>query len=328
MRKYIAKRVFWAVITLFLVMFLIYVLMNALPTSYIERVARERSAADPTVSAAEWVAKLEEIYALDDNLLVGYVKWLGQFFRGNFGDSWLWGVPVTQKFQEVVWYSVALSAVSGVLQVVIAIPLGITAARKQYSPTDYAITFFALIGISLPTFFFATVLQYVFSIKLGWFELFGMVSRNHYNLSSFGRFLDLSWHFVLPVLTLTIISVGSLMRYTRTNMLEVLSSDYIRTARAKGVSEKRVVNHHAFRNTLIPLVTIFSQTLAGFFSGAMITETLFQISGIGYVSYQSMIAGDIPFTMFYLAFMSILTLLGNLLGDIMYAVVDPRVRVS
>lgn len=118
------------------------------------------------------------------------------------------------------------------------------------------------------------------------------------------------------------------MRYTRTNMLEVLNSDYIRTARAKGLSEKRVINYHAFRNTLIPIVTIIGGTLPGLFSGAMITETLFQIEGIGYTSYQAMTTGDIPFSMFYLVFQAMLILLGNLIADILYAVVDPRVRIN
>ena len=133
---------------------------------------------------------------------------------------------------------------------------------------------------------------------------------------------------MLPIVTLVVISVGSLMRYTRTNMLEVLNADYIRTARAKGLSERKVIYHHAFRNTLIPLVTIIGNSLPGLFSGALITETLFAIPGIGYTSYQAMIAGDIPFSMFYLTFMAILTLVSNLLADIMYAVVDPRVRIS
>ena len=135
-------------------------------------------------------------------------------------------------------------------------------------------------------------------------------------------------HFVLPVLTLTIVSIGFMMRYTRTNMLEVLNSDYIRTARAKGLSESRVINYHAFRNTLIPIVTLVGGTLPGLFSGAMITETLFQIPGIGWTSYQAMVSGDIPFSMFYMIFMAVLTLLGTLLSDILYAVVDPRVRVN
>ena len=132
----------------------------------------------------------------------------------------------------------------------------------------------------------------------------------------------------LALVTLVIVSIGSYMRYTRTNMLEVLNADYIRTARAKGLSEKKVIYKHAFRNTLIPIITILGGSLPGLFGGAMITETLFQIPGIGYTSYQCLIQGDIPFTMFYMTFLAILTLAGNLISDILYAVVDPRVRIA
>ena len=187
---------------------------------------------------------------------------------------------------------------------------------------------FALIGISLPTFFFATVLKWIFSIKLGWFELYGIVSRMLESMTPMGQILDMARNLVLPVATLSIVGFGSLMRYTRTNMLEVLNSDFIRTARAKGLSEKRVVNYHAFRNTLIPIITLLGGTLPGLFSGAMITETLFQIPGIGYTSYQSLLQGDIPFVMFYMLFQAVLILTGNLIADILYAVVDPRVRVN
>jgi peptide/nickel transport system permease protein len=150
----------------------------------------------------------------------------------------------------------------------------------------------------------------------------------HEQLSPFGQFLDIAKHYILPVITLTIISVGSLMRYTRTNMLEVLNSDFIRTARAKGLSESKVVNYHAFRNTLIPIVTLLGGSIPNLFAGAMVTETIFQIPGIGYTSYQCMIQGDIPFTMFYMVFMAFLTLLGTIIADVLYAVVDPRVRIN
>ena len=143
-----------------------------------------------------------------------------------------------------------------------------------------------------------------------------------------GQFFDLVKHLILPAVTLTFLGIGDLMRYTRTNTLEVLNADYIRTARAKGLSEKRVIGYHAFRNTLIPIVTILGNSLPALFSGAMITEQLFTIRGIGYAGYNSMVQGDIPFAMFYLAFSAILTLTGNLLADILYAVVDPRVRVN
>jgi peptide/nickel transport system permease protein len=133
---------------------------------------------------------------------------------------------------------------------------------------------------------------------------------------------------VLPILTLAMLSVGGLMRYTRTSMLEVLSSDYIRTARAKGLSENVVINKHAFRNTLIPLISYMSYMLPDLFAGSMITETLFQIPGIGYIAYQAMVAGDIPFTMFYLVFLILLTQVSLICADILYAVVDPRVRVN
>ena len=174
----------------------------------------------------------------------------------------------------------------------------------------------------------STLLKLLFSVKLGWFDLYGLVGRDYAQLSSWGQFCDRANHLVLPIVTLVIVSIGSTMRYTRTNMLEVLNADYIRTARAKGLSEHVVIYKHAFRNTLIPLVTIIGGSLPGLFSGALITETLFSIPGIGYISYQSMVAGDIPFTMFYLSFMAVLTLASNLLTDILYGVVDPRVRIS
>jgi len=206
--------------------------------------------------------------------------------------------------------------------------LGILAARKQYSRTDYAITIFALAGLSLPTFFLATLLKYVFSIRLGWFDLYGLTGRFHSSMTQFEQILDIGYHMVLPVITLMMLSVGGLMRYTRTNMLEVLNSDYIRTARAKGLPENVVINKHAFRNTLIPLVSYMSYLLPAMFGGALITETLYQIPGIGYISYTAMIRGDIPFAMFYTTFLIILTQVSLLVADIMYAMVDSRVRVN
>jgi peptide/nickel transport system permease protein len=328
MGKYILKRVLISIIILFFVSLIIYTIMRSLPTSYVETMARELSMRPGAKSYDQWLAQLNAMYGMDVGILHGYLKWFSRAIVGNFGDSWAYNIPVTQKFSEVIWDSFTLGAISFILQIMIAVPLGIIAARKQYSKTDYAVTFFALLGISLPTFFFATVLKLIFSAWLGWFDLYGKVGRFHEQLDAWGKFWDIASHYVLPVMTLTIVSVGSLMRYTRTNMLEVLNSDFIRTARAKGLPEKKVINYHAFRNTLIPLVTILGGSLPGLFAGAMITETLFQIPGIGYTSYLAIRSGDIPFTMFYMTFMAILTLLGTLIADILYAVVDPRVRIS
>ena len=328
MRKYIVKRILISIVILFFVAFIIYALMRCLPTSYIENMARQKSMQPGSKSFDEWMEQLTAMYNMDKGIVYGFFAWIGQMFRGEFGDSWFYTVPVIQKFNSSIWISFWMGLVAMVLELIIAIPLGVIAATKQYSKTDYTISVLALAGISLPTFFFASLLKLLFSVKLGWFDLFGLTGRNYEQLNAMGQFLDKAHHLVLPIITLVVISVGSLMRYTRTNMLEVLNADYIRTARAKGLNEKTVVYHHAFRNTLIPLVTIVGGSLPGLFSGALITETLYSIPGIGYVSYQAMVGGDIPFSMFYLTFLAILTLAGNLISDILYAVVDPRVRIS
>lgn len=328
MRKFIIKRVLISIVILFFVAFIIYAMMRCLPTSYVENIARQKSMQPGSKSFEEWMEQLKGMYDMDKAIVPGFISWLGNMFKGNFGDSWQWTVPVTQKFHDTVWLSFIMGLISFFFEIIIAIPLGVIAATKQYSKTDYTISVIALAGISLPTFFFASLLKLLFSVKLGWFDLFGLVSRNYNNLTPFGQIMDKAYHLVLPIVTLVVISIGSLMRYTRTNMLEVLNADYIRTARAKGLSEKKVIYYHAFRNTLIPLVTIIGGSLPGLFSGALITETLYSIPGIGYASYHSMVGGDIPFSMFYLVFLAILTLAGNLISDILYAVVDPRVRVA
>ncbi len=329
MRNFILRRLFLGVfISLFGAM-VIYATIRSLPTSYVETIARQR-ATNPlsTKTYQEWLDQLNMVYKLDVGIIPGFFGWLGNALQGDFGESWHYGIPVTEKFSQVIWYSVIINIITFIVQIFISIPLGILAARKQYSKTDYAITVFALMGISLPTFFLATILKYVFSIKLGWFDLYGLTGRFYNSMTPFEQYLDMGYHMVLPVITLTMLSIGGLMRYTRTNMLEVLNSDYIRTARAKGLSEKVVINKHAFRNTLIPLVSYMSYIIPAMFGGSLITEILFQIPGIGYISFQAIIRGDIPFAMFYTTFIVVLSQISLIVADIMYAVVDPRVRAN
>ena len=205
MVKYTIKRLLYSVIILFFVMFIIYILMYNMPSGYVETKARElASRPGATKSYAEWLAALNAQYGMDQGVVRGYLVWLGNAVRGNWGDSWAWTIPVTQEFHNTVWYSFILGLVSFVFEIIIAIPLGITAARKQYSFTDYFTTVISMICISMPTFFVATVLKYVFSVKLGWFDLSGMQGRNYQNLSDFGKFLDVARHFVLPSLTIVI----------------------------------------------------------------------------------------------------------------------------
>ncbi len=329
MKNFIIRRVLLGIFIVFFGAMIIYSIIRALPASYVEQIARQR-ASNPlsTKSYQEWLDELNAVYRLNVGIVPGYFGWIGNAVRGEFGESWHYGIPVTEKFNDVVWYSFIINIITFAVQLMISIPLGILAARKQYSRVDYAITVFALAGISLPTFFLATILKYVFSIQLGWFDLYGLTGRFYTSMTPVQQVLDIGYHMVLPIVTLMMLSIGGLMRYTRTNMLEVLNSDYIRTARAKGLSEKVVINKHAFRNTLIPLVSYMSYLIPAMFGGAQITETLYQIPGIGYISYTAMIRGDIPFAMFYTTFLILLTQISLIVADIMYAIVDPRVRVN
>ena len=328
MTKFIVRRLILGIFIVFFGSMVAYAVVRSLPTSFVERMARQLSSLPGAKSYSELITQLNRMYGLDSSVLEGFFKWFGYAIRGEFGYSWKFNQPVVEKFGSVIWYSVIINLFTFVLQAVICIPLGILAARKQYSATDYTVTVVALMGISLPTFFLATLLKYIFSIKLGWFDLYGIVGRMHEQMTSWQQVLDIAQHMVLPVVTLMILSIGGLMRYTRTNMLEVLNADYIRTARAKGLSEKVVINKHAFRNTLIPLISYASYLLPSMFSGSMITETLFQIPGIGYISYQAITQGDIPFTMFYIVFIEVLTQFSLIIADIAYAAADPRVRAN
>ncbi|RKX24566.1 MAG: diguanylate cyclase, partial [Candidatus Zixiibacteriota bacterium] len=308
MRNFIIRRLLLGLFITFFGAMVVYAVIRSLPTSYVEAIARQR-ATNPlsTKTYQEWLDQLNAVYKLDIGIIPGFFGWVGNAVKGDFGESWHYGIPVTEKFNQVIWYSVIINIITFFVQIFISIPLGNLAATKQYSKTDYAITVFALMGISLPTFFLATILKYVFAIKLGWFDLYGLTGRFFNSMTPFEQVMDIGYHMILPVVTLMMLSVGGLMRYNRTNMLEVLNSDYIRTARAKGLSEKVVINKHAFRNTLIPLVSYMSYLLPSMLGGSLITETLFQIPGIGYISYQAIIRGDIPFAMFYTTFLILLT---------------------
>ena len=326
MRKYLVKRLLLSVVILFFVTFIIYVLMRCLPSSYVENMARQLSQAPGSKPYEEWLAQLNAQYGLDLGLIPGFFVQLKNLCTGNFGDSWKYTVPVIQKFNEVIWVSFIMGAISLVFELLIAVPLGIVAATKQYSVTDYTVTTVALLGMSLPTFFFATLLKLIFSVKLGWFDLVGLTGRDFNSLSQFGQILDMAKHLVLPIVTLVFISIGSWMRYVRTNMLEVLNADYIRTARAKGLTEFAVVTKHALRNALIPVITVLGPTVAGLLTGSFVVEKIFAIPGIGYYFVNSVTQRDyttiMGVTIFFAAFLMAMVLL----VDIFYCLIDPRIK--
>lgn len=329
MWKFLIRRILLGILIVVLGAMVVYTVIRCLPASYVEKMARQLSAGmQGRVTYTEMLEKLNKEYGMDGTIVEGFFVWLGNAVQGNFGDSWQYMKPVTEVFSDVIWWSILMNVVTLVVQFGIAIPLGILAARKQYGKVDYAVTVFALACISLPSFYLGTLLKYIFSVQLGWLPLSGLFGRYYYDLNFWGKALDITKHLILPVITLSMLSIGGLMRYTRTNMLEVLNSDYIRTARAKGLPEKVVINRHAFRNTMIPLVSYMSYLIPSMFGGALITEQIFAIPGIGFYSYNAMINGDIPFAMFYTTFIMVLTQVSLIVADIMYAVVDPRVRVN
>ena len=260
-------------------------------------------------------------------VLSGYFSWLGNMLRGDLGDSFLYQQPVGKVIADHMWISFIISLVALIFQFAISIPLGITSATHQYSVADYAVTIVTMMGISMPSFFFAALLIKIFSSWLGWLPAFGLVTGGA-STTGIAYVLDVLQHMILPMIVLVVLSIGGLMRYTRTNMLEVLNSDYIRTARSKGLSEKKVIYVHAFRNTMIPLMTLLAGILPSLFGGAMITEEVFAIDGIGRLAYKALQQGDVPFIMGYNMFLAVLTVIGTLLSDLMYAVVDPRVKLS
>ncbi len=332
MAKYIIKRLLLAVFILFGVSLILYFIIRLMPANVIVDNYNATHANGGIYDEAELQAILDR-YNLGDNsfkgICYGWWKWISAFVCGDFGTCLSNGDSVSEVIFKNMGVSFTVSFLALVLELIIAIPLGIKCACNQYGKLDYTVTVLTMIGISFPSFFFASIIIKIFAVDLGWFETTGLTTPSlPIDSSPFTVFINQCWHLVLPVFILTILSIGSMMRYTRTNTLEVLNADYIRTARAKGLSENKVVYKHVFRNTLIPLVTTLAGVLPGLFGGSMIIEQMFSLPGIGSTAYQLTRKGDIPFIMGYDMFISTLTVIGILLTDLMYALVDPRVKIG
>ncbi len=330
MFKYIVKRLAMSLFILLGVSMIIYFLIRLMPVDFIQDKINAINQGGATVSE-ETVTAMYEMYGLGDNsftgIMSGYFNWLSALFRLDLGTSFVYGIPVADVIFEHMGISFAIALIATIFEFMIAIPLGITAATHQYGVRDYVVTIFVMIGISLPSFFFGNMLKDFLALKLGWFPASGLVdaTASYTGIQLLG---DYARHMFIPILTIVILSIGPRMRMTRTNMLEVMNSDYIRTARAKGLTEKVVINKHAFRNTLIPLVTSLAGLLPSLFSGAIITEQVFDLPGIGNIALDAMNRGDIPFIMGYNMFLACLSVIGVLLADLMYGLVDPRVKLE
>jgi peptide/nickel transport system permease protein len=323
MVTYILRRIIQAVPILIGIAVISFIIVHVAPGSPIDKFRT------PRVSP-EMLNNLIRMYGLDKSLPEQFISWFGNFLwfwqtdaAGHhvaWGFSFSTGAPVIDRIFERVPATMLLMGTALLTTIVIAIPIGVLAAVKQYSAADKIITIFATIGYAVPSYWLGLMLIYTFSINLNMFPLFGM--------HSFGKDdpLDLAEHMVLPVLSLTIQSVAGWSRYMRSSMLEVMRQDYIRTARAKGLSSARVISKHALRNALIPIVTLLGLTIPSLLSGAIITEAIFGWPGLGNLGYTSVIDRDYPVVLAFVMIGGFMVIVGNLLADILYAVVDPRIK--
>jgi peptide/nickel transport system permease protein len=274
----------------------------------------------------EVIENLRRVYGLDQPLPVQFVKWFTTFWTFPW-DPTAWGYsitdgqPVRDKIFERIPSTLQLMGTSLFLTIIIAIPVGILGAVKQYSFADKTIAVVTTIGYALPTFWLGLILRQIFAQQLDLFPLFG---KNTFGKE--GDILDLLWHLFLPVLTITIVGVAGWSRYMRASMLEVLRADYIRTAKAKGLASSRVIFKHALRNALIPIVTLLGLTIPTLLAGAAITEAVFSWPGLGFLGVSAVQERDYPVVLAFAMIGGVMVIIGNLLADVLYGVVDPRIK--
>ena len=317
MIRFLGQRLFEALVVLFLMSFAIYGLIGLMPGDPIDLMIN----ADPKLTPDD-AARLKALYGLDRPIVERYWNWLVAALGGDLGYSRVYTKPVIEILVPRLGSTALLLGISLLLSLAIAIPLGVYAALNPYSKADYAVNMFCFAGISLPPFWLALLLILCFAVVLGWLPAGGMLTVGD------GGILDRLQYMILPVLTLTIHSVGGFTRFMRASMMETLRQDYVRTARAKGLSEARVVTGHALRNALTPLVTVVALSFGGLFSGALITETMFGWRGMGKTIFDAIMGNDFNLALVGLLLATGFTLLGNFLADLCYAWLDPRVTLS
>jgi peptide/nickel transport system permease protein len=316
MFSYLMRRILIALPVLLGVTIINFYIVNLAPGDAVDLMI------NPGMSAADF-ARQREALGLNDPIHVRYAKWVGNLMQGNLGTSFSTQKPVAARISERVGPTLTLTVTALILAYLIAIPIGVISATRQYSWIDYGSTIFGLVGISVPSFFLGLGMIYIFSLKLDLLPTGGMLT-----IGGKGGFVDHVIHLIMPAIVLGLNSVGSIMRYTRSSMLEVLRMDYMRTARAKGVAERLVVYKHGLRNAAIPIVTILSFQMTGLIGGAIITEQIFQWPGMGQLVIEAISQRDYPVIMGANLLVAVLVVLFNLLSDAVYAVVDPRISYS
>jgi peptide/nickel transport system permease protein len=327
MTTYLLRRLLLVFPTLFGITLVTFLLIRLAPgnAAMLKGGAGPNAAHAVTAEAREQTIKL---YGLDENPFVAYGKWVGNLARLNFGQSFVDHRPVIDKIRERIGLSVSLAGTALFLSYIIAVPLGIVAALRRGRPLDRAISFTLFFLYSIPVFVAALVLI-LFVAGGDYLNLLPMYGANSINASEMSDpawLLDRIKHMILPVICLTYVSLALISRYSRASMLEVLGQDFLRTARAKGLSERRVIFVQALRNAMIPIVTVFAMELPGIIGGTIIIEYIFTLPGMGQLVFQSIEARDQFVIMGVVTISAVITLLGYLLADIVYVLVDPRIR--
>jgi peptide/nickel transport system permease protein len=314
MIRFTAIRLVEIAATVLLMSFLIYALIGLMPGDPIDLMRQT----DPRMNAAD-VARLKAVYGIDQPLLTQYLGWIRQALAGDLGYSRLFGAPVWSALLPRLGNSLMLMGSSFILALGIALGLGTAAAGRPNSRLDAAVNLFCFAGVSMPTFWLALILILVFAAGLGWLPASGIATPGANDLG------DRLSHLVLPVATLTLASTGGYTRYVRAAMREALAQDHVRTARAKGASETRVILHHALRSALIPVTTILALSFGGLVSGALVTETMFAYPGMGKLIFDAVMGNDYNLALAALLLATVTTMLANLAADLAYGWLDPRV---
>jgi peptide/nickel transport system permease protein len=322
MLSYITKRLFLMIPLIFGITLITFIVIHLAPGSPVE-VQTEMS----LKVSAQAKENLKKLYGLDKPLHIQYVDWLKRFMKLDFGKSFVDGRKVIDKIIERIPITLTINILSLILIFLVAIPVGILSATRQYSLFDKLSTVFVFVGFSTPTFWLALLLMILFGVNMGILPISGIQSIDVSEMGPFDRLIDWIKHLIMPVSVSAFGGIAGLSRYSRSSMLEVIRQDYIKTAKAKGLPESVVVFRHAFRNALMPIVTILGLSVPGLIGGGVIFETIFAIPGMGQLFYSSTMSRDYPTIMGILVIGAILTLFGNLIADISYAMVDPRVRV-
>lgn len=318
MRKYVFKRLIQSIPVLLGISIIVFVLVKMQPGDPFS------SMMDPNLTKEMQKKMLDEL-GYNDPILIQYFKWLLRALQGNLGYSIQFKQSVLTVIASRLGNTVILSLCSMILSILIAIPCGVISATKQRTKTDYVVTVFAFMGLSIPSFFFGMLLIKIFSVDLGWLPISGMVSTG-VTLKGWAAAFDIAKHMILPMIVLALINTASLMRYTRSDMIEILKTDYIRTARAKGVRRRSIIYQHALKNELLPLITVVTMQVPALLSGALLTETIFVWPGIGRLNFNAVMSRDYPLIMGIVMMVAVISLLTNLLADILYAVVDKRIN--